>query len=215
MDVSESEPTSKITLYYVHDPMCSWCWGFEPVRKQLFEALADKLNIQSLVGGLAPDSDLAMPKEMQNILQQTWQKIQQTIPGTQFNFDFWTQCSPRRSTYPSNRAIIAAKLQNKKNVSLMSLKIQQAYYLQAKNPSDNSTLIQLANELNLDIVRFTQDLTSNTVQQLLLDEIALARSLGGNSFPSLILKKDEQLIPISLDYNNVTSMLEQIIVEII
>jgi len=215
MAISNPELASQSILYYVHDPMCSWCWGFEPVRQQLFDAVADELSeivsIKSIVGGLAPDSDLPMPQEMQVFLQQTWNDIQQAIPGTQFNFDFWTKCLPRRSTYPSNRAVIAARLQGEHNAPLMTLKIQQAYYLQAKNPSDNSTLIQLADEINLDTIRFTQDLTSLKVQQRLMEEIKLTRSLKSKGFPDLILKKGNKLTPIQPDYNNVMTMLNQII----
>ena len=86
----------KPTLIYVHDPMCSWCWGFEPVRAQLFAALDGRIPIRRLVGGLAPDSDAPMPAEMRLGLQQTWRRIQHTIPGSEFNFDFWSECSPRR-----------------------------------------------------------------------------------------------------------------------
>ncbi|MDF4306582.1 DsbA family protein, partial [Vibrio parahaemolyticus] len=24
-----------IKLYYVHDPMCSWCWGYKPTIEKL------------------------------------------------------------------------------------------------------------------------------------------------------------------------------------
>jgi putative protein-disulfide isomerase len=29
----------KNILYYVHDPMCSWCWGFETTRQKIFDEL--------------------------------------------------------------------------------------------------------------------------------------------------------------------------------
>jgi len=42
-----------------------------------------------LLGGLAPDSDQPMAEEMREYIQNTWQKIQQRIPGTEFNLNFW------------------------------------------------------------------------------------------------------------------------------
>ncbi len=197
-------------LIYVHDPMCSWCWGFESVRQQLFSRLPKALQVQRLVGGLAPDSMQPMPIEMQNFLQQTWRKIAIRIPGTNFNHAFWEECSPRRSTYPSNRAVIAARLQGEHFDQIMTYKIQYAYYQQAKNPSDNTTLIQLAEEMELDLERFIMDLNSESLQQMLLEEIKLCRRLGMNSFPSLTLRKGEDLKQIRLDYNNADSMLKQI-----
>ena len=91
-------------LYYIHDPMCSWCWGFRPVWQQLKSQFTHTLDIVYVVGGLAPDSDQPMPLAMQNNLSNTWQHIQQHIPGIEFNYEFWNPASnsmPRRSTYPA------------------------------------------------------------------------------------------------------------------
>lgn len=193
--------------------MCSWCWGFEPVRASLFEALPSKIDIQRLVGGLAPDSDMVMPLEMQTFLKSTWLKIQKSVPGTQFNFEFWKNCQPRRSTYPSNRAVIAARLQHSKFDSLMTHRIQQAYYLQAKNPSDMNVLIELAADIGLNVDRFKSDCSSPEMNELLNKEIRFTRELGLNSFPSLAILGGGRVVPVKLDYLNANSMVQEIISE--
>ena len=63
-----------------------------------------------------------------------WIKIQKNVPGTEFNYDFWTLNEPRRSTYLSCRAVIAAKKQHPDFEILMIERIQKAYYLNAQNP---------------------------------------------------------------------------------
>lgn len=198
------------TLIYVHDPMCSWCWGFEPVRKKLFDALDTSISIKRFVGGLAPDSSEPMPAQMQTMLKNTWQKIEQSIPGTTFNYNFWTQCQPRRSTYPSNRAVIAARLQSECFDTLMTYRIQQAYYSEAKNPSNDSVLIELAREIGLDVEKFTHDLNAKNVETLLEKELMYTRQLGLNSFPSVAFKVKNNVYSITLDYNNSKNMLAQI-----
>ena len=198
------------TLFYVHDPMCSWCWGFEPTRAQLFAELEGRVPVQRLVGGLAPDSDAPMPDAMRAGLQQTWQRIQQTIPGTEFNFDFWTECAPRRSTYPSNRAVIAARMQDPKFDSIMTGRIQRAYYLEARNPSDNETLIELARDIELDVERFSADLTDEATHQKLLAEIQSTRALGLDSFPSLAVVNAGNLSHVGLNYTDMGAMLRQV-----
>jgi len=197
-------------LIYVHDPMCSWCWGFEPTRRKLFAAIAGKMPIRRLVGGLAPDSDEPMPASMQNMLQQTWQRIEHMIPGTRFNYQFWDKCKPRRSTYPANRAVIAAREQGEDFDPLMTARIQQAYYLEARNPSDNSTLIELAAEIGLDVERFSGLLVSETLQQRLLAEIRQTRVMGIDSFPSLVVEKAGVIHPVELNYNDAQAMQQQI-----
>ena len=198
------------TLIYVHDPMCSWCWGFEPTRQAIFDAIGDRLQIRRLVGGLAPDSDAPMPESMQQMLQQTWQRIGQTIPGTRFNFEFWEKCAPRRSTYPANRAVIAAREQGADYDQAMTARIQQAYYLEARNPSDNSTLIELATEIGLDADKFAECLVAESTQQLLMTEIQSTRALGIDSFPSMAVHRNGELHHIGLNYTDPQAMLEQI-----
>ena len=198
------------TLIYVHDPMCSWCWGFEPTRKAIFDAVGDRLQIRRLVGGLAPDSEAPMPDSMRQMLQQTWQRIEQSIPGTRFNFEFWEKCAPRRSTYPANRAVLAAREQGSDYDLAMTARIQQAYYLEARNPSDNSTLIDLATEIGLDTELFSKRLVDESLQQALITEIQSTRALGIDSFPSMALHRNGELRHIGLNYTDPGAMLEQI-----
>lgn len=199
------------TLYYVHDPMCSWCWGFAPTLKKLLAALPDDIQVQRVLGGLAKDSDAPMPMGMQTMLQDTWRRIETKIPGIQFNFDFWTTCQPRRATHDSCRAVIAARQQGEQFDTLMTTAIQKAYYQQARNPSDVNTLIQLAEERGLDAAKFKQEITSDTTQQQLEKEIALSRQLYAESFPSLVLRIEESTWQIPIDYLNTEPMLELIL----
>jgi len=200
----------RAVLYYVHDPMCSWCWGFRNTFQQLLGQLPESIALTRLVGGLAPDCDAAMPQVMQDKLQKTWQHIQQNIPGVEFNYDFWTNCSPRRSTYPACRAVIAASRQGNHVEDAMIMGIQTAYYLQARNPSDISTLSEIAGEIGLDRSRFDTDIKSDLVEKEFQLQLQQCRSMHANSFPSLVLKTHETFHPIPVDYNSADNMLHQI-----
>jgi len=197
-------------LYYIHDPMCSWCWGFRPVLDQLLIALPDGLRFSRLLGGLAPDSDQAMAAGMRTRLVSTWRRIQSDIPGTRFNFDFWQNTTPRRSTWPACRAVIAARRLRAELEAPMIGAIQQAYYLEARNPSDDGTLIELAAGLGLDPSEFAAVLHDATTATRLHDEMALARSMGADSFPSLRLAQAGSIWPIAVDYRRTDPMLHAI-----
>ncbi|GKT11249.1 MAG: putative protein-disulfide isomerase [Thiomicrorhabdus sp.] len=203
-------PLSRATLYYIHDPMCSWCWAFRPVWLQLKEALFEEINIINTLGGLAPDSDQPMPADLQKTLQAIWGSIQHKVPNTQFNFNFWSTCQPRRSTYPACRAVIAAMQQGKQFEEPMILAIQQAYYLQAQNPSDESTLATLAKNIGLNVSQFIQQLNADETQRQLDDQIIFNHSIDAKSFPSLVLIADDKPYPIKIDYLHVNNMLKQI-----
>ena len=198
------------TLYYIHDPMCSWCWAFRPVFTELLNKLPDDIDVQYLVGGLAPDSNEPMDVATQTMIQHHWRTIQVKVPNTQFNFDFWTNNTPRRSTYPACRAVLAAKAINPDKEDAMILAIQQAYYLNALNPSDDNVLINCAASIGLDTSLFAQTLNSPTTQQTLLDNIQKNQSLGVYSFPSLVLEDNGQFKPIVIDYNDAENILSQL-----
>jgi len=200
----------KPSLYYFHDPMCSWCWGFRPVWLQVKAAVEDRVDIRYVLGGLAPDTDKPMPASMQAHLQQTWRRIQQDIPGTQFNFDFWSRCSPRRSTYPACRAIIATRMQAPDREDDMLYAIQQAYYLQARNPAEIDVLTRLAHELGLDTDRFSTDIRSAQCQQLFDEELSLCHDFNVESFPTLLLCCGENDVVVTLNYNRSAQMIESI-----
>ncbi len=200
---------SKI-LYYVHDPMCSWCWGFAPVLRELSRRLPAPVEIRRLLGGLAPDTDEPMPAALREQLQATWRRIQKRIPGTEFNFAFWSDCAPRRATYPACRAVIAARAQGPEYDTGMTEAIQRAYYTQALNPSDDDTLIRLAGELGLKIDAFAQALADPATARELQSEIDQARTLGAHSFPSLVLEVARSRWRIPVDYTDCGPMLELI-----
>ena len=197
------------TLYYVHDPMCSWCWGFRAELLKLKQLLPDEIQFVSRVGGLAADSDEPMPESLQQEIQSAWKRIQQVIPAVQFNYDFWTSNTPRRSTYPACRAIIAARLLDDK-AEQMTYGIQQAYYLKALNPSDLVTLTNVAVSIGLNPAEFESLMSSEELQSELNVELDQVREMGVYSFPSLVLQLDDEFHSVKLDYNSAQNNLADI-----
>lgn len=198
-------------LIYVHDPMCSWCWGFRPALQRLRARLPRQLRFERLLGGLAADSDQPMPMALREQLQDTWRRIQQRIPGTEFNFDFWTHCTPRRATYPACRAVIAARRLAADREDDMILAIQQAYYTRALNPSDEAVLVRLAEEIDLPGDAFAERLRDTSTEQILRAELARTQALGVSGFPTLILETGPNTRwPVPVEYTAPDVMLDHI-----
>jgi len=193
-------------LVYVMDPMCSWCWAFKPVLAEI-RAAFPQLGYYTLAGGLAPDSHEPMSVAQKEQISGIWRKIESTV-GTTFNHDFWQNCEPRRSTYPACRALILARQEKKEDAMIAA--IQQAYYLQAKNPSDTDTLVTCAQEIGMDAVAFEEALLSEKTNKALEEELAFNHQLGVRSFPTLILKQGGQWFEMGLDYKDADVMIQQI-----
>lgn len=176
----------------------------------LLKALPRNIEIVYLVGGLAPDTTEPMPLATQKMVQQAWQRIEQTVPGVHFNWDFWSRNTPIRSTYPACRAVLAAKKQRTEAEVEMIRAIQTAYYQQAKNPSLAETLHACAHEIDLDVSTFIEDLKSSAIENELQQQIQQARSMDVHSYPSLRLINNHTVFPIAIDYLNHQTMLDAI-----
>lgn len=177
-------------LYYVADPMCSWCWGFAPALAAATRALSPAVSLRYVMGGLAPDSDEPMPEHVREYVQAAWDAVEQET-GARFNREFWSRCTPRRSTWPACRAVLAAAAQSAESGPAMFRAIQHAYYLDARNPSDRETLVALARELpGVDAGRFARDLDSDETRARLAADFALRDRLGATGFPTLILEAE-------------------------
>ena len=193
---------SQNTLYYIHDPMCSWCYAFRQSLQEIQAALSASIRLKKIVGGLAQDSDIPMDQKTQEYVQKNWREIEKRVKNTHFNYAFWTKTTPIRSTYPACRAVLSAKQQGLEYEDQMIHAIQDGYYQQAQNPSLTSTLIEFAANLKLDLAKFKRDLASREIQQQLSDDIQFSQSIGARSFPSLILLRENQYHAISIDYND-------------
>jgi len=189
-----------LTVFYVADPMCSWCWGFRDVLRKILEQLPQSVGVRYVMGGLAPDSDESMPDETREYIQGAWRQVS-VRTGAQFNWDFWTTCQPRHSTYPACRAVLAAHAVNGSGPAMFD-RIQQAYYLEARNPSDAETLVALAGELGIDREQFRNDLKSPQTENLLQKDFRLQRELGCQTFPSLVLENNGERQYLTAGYDD-------------
>jgi len=197
-------------LYYIHDPMCSWCYAFDRVLKQITAELPESIDLVKLVGGLAPDSTEPMSESLAAMVQGNWKRIEQTVPHIQFNFDFWVANQAIRSTYPACRAVLAAKKQSSDFEDKMIAQIQRAYYKEAGNPSLDETLINCAKQIGLKSDLFISDYKSEFINEQLLQELQFVRHLGVSSYPSLCLEISGKVLMIAIDYNNADYIIEQI-----
>lgn len=199
--------TQQDGLYYVYDPMCSWCWGFKPVWDEVKKALPEGLAVQYVLGGLAPETHEPMPEEMRESLQQTWRRVSE-ICGVTFNFDFWTQNTPMRSTYPSCKAALVARQYGKELE--MYERIQRFYYQEAGNPSVYDNLYRLAEQIGLPVEAFREAMLSPDIESRLQEEFMFAEELGAQGFPSLILVRDGESRFIQHSYTDIDANLRAI-----
>jgi putative protein-disulfide isomerase len=196
-------------LIYVHDPMCSWCYGFRPTWKSLKGQLPEGLPVVSLLGGLADDSDEPMPEEMVDYLKRTWDRIESTC-GVTFNRTYWEQTPPPpRTTFISCRAVIAAERLAGRGEAFGE-RIQDAYYTEACNVWDFDVLCDLAERFGFNRSSFSEALASDDVRAVHDEQRQLAERLQVEGYPSVLLIHNGEAFPIPVRHQGAEAMLEDI-----
>ena len=84
---------SQAILFYVHDPMCSWCWAFAPTWAEIKQNLPEHIKVRYLLGGLAPDSNEPMPSAMQAAISGYWRTIMQKFQAHSLTLIFGKNAS--------------------------------------------------------------------------------------------------------------------------
>ena len=181
---SDSQPEP--TLHYVADPLCSWCWGFSSVIKQLEQ----RMQVRYRMGGLAPDSATPMDPGTKSYVRQAWDSVAQAT-GALFDRSLWDHATPRRSTWPACRAVIAAELQRKGAGRELFHRFQQAFYTEAIDVTDPDSFAGLGLTVDppLDPERLELDLEGREVARLFEKDRQFAQEMEATGFPSLVLER--------------------------
>ena len=192
-------------LIYVMDPMCGWCYGFRPELEEFLKNHSE-LELEYVMGGLAPDTDIPMEKDLQKTIASYWYEIEKKTKVT-FNHDFWELNTPYRSTFNSCRAVIAAESLKTNSSEQMVKSIQSAYYNEAKNPSLDEILIACAVSIGLDEKHFRDIFKSEETNQKLQEHFNMCKKLQVRGFPALFYLDDaNEVHPLSLGYSSSASL---------
>lgn len=196
-------------LLYVMDPMCGWCYAFQPQLENFLETHSSA-EMEWIMGGLAPDTNHPMDENLKQMISSYWYQIEK-VAQVNFNHDFWKLNIPYRSTYPACRAVVSAERINAGSACLMVKAIQSAYYLEAKNPSLEETLLACANSINLDENHFIDVFKSEETEQQFQQHLSIAHQLQVTGFPALFYVNDRnQAYPLALGFSRTANLEQQL-----
>ncbi|NLC65584.1 MAG: DsbA family protein [Clostridium sp.] len=190
----------KIIITNFTDPVCSWCWGSEPVLRALETHYPKQIEFRYIMGGLVDDidnftdpangitggSDGANAEIMSHWLEGT------NLHGMPINpegFNLFSKEYP--STYPQNIAYKAAQIVDSEKADAFLRRLREATFTEAKITSDKDIQIELASEVGIDMGGFIKALNSGEAEKKFKADQAIGQSVGVAGFPSFLVKSDE------------------------
>jgi putative protein-disulfide isomerase len=183
------------------DPVCTWCWGSEPVLRKLETRFGEQVKISYIMGGLVQDitsfydryNDIGGDPDRSNTnIARHWvdASSRHGMPVRSEGFKLFSREHP--STYPQNIAYKAAQMQDHARADKFLRRIREASAAEARQTNKTEILLELASEVGLDIARFLDDFTHGSAQRAFEQDLAITAKYGARGFPSFLLKYGEK-----------------------
>jgi len=206
-------------LIYIGDPMCSWCYGISEEMKTVKDHFEGQLEFKMVMGGLRPYNTQSM-SQLKDFLTHHWEEVS-ALSGQEFKYSILDDTSITYDTEPPCRASVVVRDLDASKEFLFFKAVQKAFYHENKNMHLTETYHPLLETLNLDIAAFDKAFVSEEYKEKVREDFVYAKTLGINSFPTLLIKqtdnkKEEKLHIVARGYaksGEMIKIIEQIINE--
>lgn len=213
--------TKVLEIIEFTDPVCTWCWGSEPVLRALETRFGNQLKISYVMGGLVKDitafydsyNDIGGDPENSNTnIAKHWLEASNRhgMPVKIDGFKLFTTEHP--STYPQNIAYKAAQIQGETQANRFLRRIREASAAEAQQTNLTEVLVELASEAGLDISQFLNDFTNGKAQAAFEIDLQKTAQFKASGFPSFLLKYGDSsmLLRGYQNYSNFTAVINHL-----
>ena len=180
------------------DPVCTWCWGSEPIFRKLETHYPGRIVIRPVMGGLVKDArNLSDPAngigstDLETFNRQVgahWVEASERhgMPVDGPNFHLFSNAYP--STYPQNIAYEAAKLTDPQRADLFLYNVRAASAAEARLTNREDVLLTIADESGIDVGAFIGHLEDGSAEKAFRDDLALCQHVGASGFPTFLVR---------------------------
>lgn len=181
----------QIDLYYVTDPLCSFCWAFEPtLRKFRYQYAKYIANDTTVLGGMIEkwekfggDSANGISKAAD--VAQHWREIgdytRMVIDGR-----IWLD-EPIDSSYPSSQAFLIVQRDYPELAKVFLRKLRETVMMWNQDISKRDVLESILEEMSLDAEGILDEAESFEGRMLMNSDLSLAQALTATGFPTVVM----------------------------
>lgn len=200
---AKSQP--KDTVIYVFDPMCGWCYGFDPVMEDVAAQYAERFHFQVVSGGMITGNrqGIISPEFSQYILS-TVPRLEQ-MTGVKFGEVYLSRLRDgscyASSERPSRALAIFREKQPDKAIEFANA-MQRALFLDGMSLEDDATYQSLCAHFEVDADAFLLQLDSQGARAAAERDFARAQSLGVSGYPAVVGLKDGKSVMLANGYTD-------------
>jgi len=174
-----------VTVLFITDPLCSWCWGTLPEVEGTRDALAGDVHFDLIMAGLQVGRREGLAEYNRQQLQRLWQEVHK-VTGQQFSGEI-----PPDFIYHSEiacRAVEIARRQAGTPPWQFFHRLQRAFYVDGLDINSPDVLAGL---LGLPRDEVAAMLLDSYYTMAARNNFELAKSLSANALPGVYLDTGE------------------------
>ncbi|MDP2452134.1 MAG: DsbA family protein [Polaromonas sp.] len=207
-------PTPALSLIYVGDPMCSWCYGFGVPLGQLLERFPE-VPVQLVLGGLRAYNTQVMDAALKDKLRNAWAEVGRRS-GQPFSQLLLEREDFIYDTEPACRAVVTARQHAPALALHMYHAIQQAFYAQGRDVTKAAVLAEIWDEVHgrtkeaWGHIDFLRDFESEDMRQQTRNDFLQAQRWGVRGFPTLLVVAGGQAQVLTSGYAELDLLVESL-----
>jgi putative protein-disulfide isomerase len=176
----------KRELIYIADPMCSWCWGFSPVIREIATQVSGRAEFSIVMGGLRSDTG-PMSEERRQGVRGHWIRVKEST-GQPFMFDLLDSTTFVYDTEPACRAVVTLRSMLGDEAALdMFDRLQAAFYAHNHDISQVGVAARIAGAAGADTGEFTRLMNTQRLKRKTREDFRRSQEWGVRGFPSILM----------------------------
>ena len=190
----------KIKIIQYTDPLCTWCYGMEPVFRKVDYLLKDDVEFQVILGMLIGDvRDIVGREEgadarFAQFKGQLGKGVLETArrTGVPIDASFVDDLNiDNFSSVPMCLAYKAMHIQSAEYADKFLRRLREARYAECRDVASVKGLCELASEFPIDIERFEKDLTDGTAEELYSADLVACSKHQVRTYPTTNITYDK------------------------
>lgn len=198
-----------MTIIYVYDALCGWCYGFSPVMEQFFHNHRDKADFQVVSGGMITGPRIGPIGEVAAYIKQAYKDVERAT-GVTFGRGFVDGVLEQGTTVftsvPLGIALSVFKTHKPEEAVLFAGALQKAVYYDGLAPRDTEAYGPLAEGFGLDGEAFVRQMRDPAFLEAAEADFQLSQRLGVGGFPTVFAKAGEQYHRLASGYTPLANL---------
>lgn len=187
----------KVVITNFTDPLCTWCWGLEPVFRKLETHFPGEIEFRYVMGGMVENVADVWDRangighaDIDTIHRQVeahWIEASRRhgMPVKGKGFNLFTPEYP--STYPQNIAYKAAQMVDQKKADRLLRRLREASAAEYQRTSLPEVIDKLAAEVGLNLKEFHKYLEDGSAEKAFKEDLKTTRAFGVTGFPTCLV----------------------------